>query len=534
MSARFPTAVLCGALILAFVGTAGANWSETFDNGTFDLSSWLFRAYPEVTDTFDAAIETGPDGNGYLVLTETNPANAGGSASGVGMGSTEEFGDVRLGTAINLGGETSRSYQGLGVRMTYFIDDGSISGYPGIITSGYIMFVQWQEGPANVRIEVLKILNSEDVVMKTYVEVPVPGVDFSRPFYAELDAVGDGPVYITASLYDSKGGTLLARTPTWIDTNAADAWENPGVQDAVYATGASAVFMMNQDLNYPGYRGTFDDIYSTAEGPAAVAPMPADEAQAVSPDTTLSWIEAAFATSREVWFGPEGGMQRVDPAPSGTSFDPGFLEYGQTYQWRVDQVGSNGTVTGHTWTFTTDDGIPVEDFESYTDDADIAGTWVHNIEGYDYIFSETGRVDRGKKAMRFTYQNQYEPFRTEAARTFGAAQDWTRGDAATLSLLFRGQTDNVEQAMYVAVQDSSGVSATVSLPNTYMVQSKFWRQWDIDLAEFGGVDLANVAKLTIGFGDGTNSGQEMPDDLDTVYIDTIRLLPSTAPGVRGD
>jgi hypothetical protein len=524
MNARLPVLAVLVVLLVALVGATEANWSETFDNGMFDVPTWQFRAYPEITGTFDAVIETGLDGNGYLALTETNPASVGGSASGVGMGSTEEFVDVRLGSVINLSGDTSRSYQGLAVRATYFLDDGSVSGFPGIITSGYIMFIQWQEGPANVRIEVLKILNSEDTVMKTYVEVPVPGLNFTRPFYAELEAVGAGPVYITGSLYESKGGALLARTPTWIDTNAADAWEKPGVQDAVYARGASAVFMMNQNLAYPGYRGTFDDVYSAADGPAAVNPTPANQAEAVSPDTALHWVEAAFATSRQLWLGPAGAMQLVGPGPTGTSYDPGLLEFGETYQWRVDQLGPAGTVTGHVWTFTTDDGIIVEDFESYADDAEIASTWVHNVTGYDYIFSESSQVDRGTKAMRFTCQNQYEPFFTEATRSFEPAQDWTRADVQTLSLAFRGSTDNIEQAMYVRVEDASGTAGTVTLPYNYMVQSKFWRQWGIDLAEFSGkgVDLANVAKLTIGFGSGTNSGQ-LNEDLDTIYIDTIRL-----------
>lgn len=525
MSARLPLATLCGVLVLAMAGAAGANWSETFDDG-FDLTTWLFRAYPELTGTFDASIETGADGNGYLALTETNPANVGGAAFGVGMGSTEEFGDVRLGTVINVTGDASRSYQGLAVRTTYLLDDGSISDYPGIITTGYIMFIHWQEGPANVRIEVLKILNNQDAIMKTYVEVPVPGLEFDRPFYAELDAVGTGPVYITGSLYESKGGKLLARTPTWIDTNAADVWEKPGVQDAVYARGASAVFMMNQDQSYPGFRGTFDDISSMADGPAAVSPTPANEAEAVSPDTTLNWVEAAFATSRQLWFGPEGAMEMVDPSPAGTSYDPGLLEFNQAYQWRVDQVGPSGTVAGHVWTFTTGDGIVVEDFEFYADNAQIASAWPHNIKGYDYIFSETSQVDRGDRAMRFTYQNQYEPFLTEATRTFATAQDWTLGGVQTLSLVFKGQKENAEQPMYVRVEDAAGVSATVAFPNEYMVQSKFWRPWDVDLAEVGGagVDLTHVAKLTIGVGDGASSGQE-GEDVDTIYIDTIRLCP---------
>ena len=128
--------------------------------------------------------------------------------------------------------------------------------------------------------------------------------------------------------------------------------------------------------------------------------------------------------------------------------------------------------------------------------------------------------------MRLEYQNQYPPFLTEATRSFVPAQDWTGADVQTLSLAFRGATDNIEQPMYVRVEDASGTAATVALPYDYMVQSKFWREWDIDLAEFSGsgVDLANVAKLTIGLGSGTNSGQQ-GDDLDTMYIDTIRLCP---------
>ncbi len=45
-------------LIVAASGTAQANWEETFDGNTFDLTTWLFRAYPELTGTFSATIRT--------------------------------------------------------------------------------------------------------------------------------------------------------------------------------------------------------------------------------------------------------------------------------------------------------------------------------------------------------------------------------------------------------------------------------------------------------------------------------------------
>ena len=41
----------------------------------------------------------------------------------------------------------------------------------------------------------------------------------------------------------------------------------------------------------------------------------------------------------------------------------------------------------------------------------------------------------------------------------------------------------------------------------------------------GGVDLSAVRSLTVGLGNGTNSGQA-DGDRDTIYIDAIRLCPA--------
>ena len=60
--------------------------------------------------------------------------------------------------------------------------------------------------------------------------------------------MGFGPVYITGSLYEYKGGPLVVRTPTLIDTNARDDWEEDtkGESDAVFPAGVSAIFAMNE------------------------------------------------------------------------------------------------------------------------------------------------------------------------------------------------------------------------------------------------------------------------------------------------
>jgi hypothetical protein len=524
------------SLILAVSVAAHANWSETFGGNAFDLTTWKFYCYPDVTKTFKATIKDGAGNNDYLSITETTSVGAmpPGSAFGMGFGSDEVFSDVRVGAVFNVAGDASRNYHGLAARASYFIDpDGSLTGAPGIVASAYIMIVHYEDGPANLRIELLKIVNLDDQIMQTYQpEVPVPGLDHARSHYVELDVVGSDPVYITGSIYQYKGGPLLVRTPTFIDTSGNDPWEKKGIHDNVFASGPSGIFSSNENPAPVGYHTTFDDVFSISDGPAAVNPTPVHGATGVSVDADLSWKEAAFATSRELWFGKQGAMQKVAPAPAGKSYDPGTLEFGQTYQWRVDQVGPSGTVTGHTWTFTTGQCLTVDDFESYADNAAIAAKWPHNIPHippYDYIFLETSNVQQGAKSMRFEYQNQFDPYFTEATYTFAAAQDWTKYGIKGLSLAFRGVNENVEQLMRVRLEDASGKSAAVAHPYTYAVESDTWTQWDIALEQFSsaGVNLAAVKKIAIGFGNGTNSGQDLASkDRDVVYIDDLRLCPA--------
>ena len=520
--------VLMGLIILT-AGVVQANWSETFDGNNFDLSTWLFDSYPDLTKTFNGTIREGINGNYYLTLDETSPAAIGGSQFGVGIGDPDDnFTDVRVGADFNITGDASWNYHGLAARITYFKDDGSITGYPGIIASCYVMIIHYEEGPANLKIELIKAVNLSDDIMAEYQpEVPVPGLDHARSHYFELDVVGADPVYITGSVYEYKGGPLLVSTPTFVDTSGNDPWEAPNIHDDVFKSGTSGVFAMWEDPQPSGFHSPFDNVFSVSDGPAAVNPSPADGAIDVPIDVTLSWVEAQFATGRELWIGKPGAMEKVDPNPAGTTYTPGNLELGQTYEWRIDQVGPSGTVTGHTWTFTTAPYLIVDDFESYTTDAELRSVWVDNIEeaGIEYVFLSTG----ANKAMRFEFQNQYDPYFTEVARTFSSSQDWTAQSVDTLSLSFIGEHQNAEQLMYLKLEDASGQSFMVENPFTFACQTDSWRQWTIPLVQFsdGGVDLTSVQKLTIGMGDGTSSGQA-EGDRDHIFIDQIMLMPTVS------
>jgi len=185
--------VLIGSALTT--GTAQANWTETFGGNGFDLTTWHFGCYPDLTKTFKATIKDGLDDNDYLALDETNAAAIGGSQFGVAIGDPGDiFRDVRVGAQFNITGNDSWNHHGLAARITYFNDDGSITGYPGIIASCYVMVIHYEEGPANLKIELIKAVNlSDDIMAEWQPEVPVPGLDHARSHYFELDVVGSTP-----------------------------------------------------------------------------------------------------------------------------------------------------------------------------------------------------------------------------------------------------------------------------------------------------------------------------------------------------
>jgi hypothetical protein len=510
-------------------GTVRGDWLETFDGDQLDLPTWLFSPFPDVTKTFTHTILTDPNSSKYLSLDETTSEADTGSQFGAGF-IEEVFTDVRVGAIVNVTGDASRAHHGLLGRMTAVIDpDGSVTGVaPGLFAQAvYVMHINWEDGPANLRIDIEKVVNLQNIMRNEEelgLDVYAPGLNHARSYYAELDVVGSGPVYVTGSIYEYKGGPLVVRTATMVDTAGNDPWEEEGA-DAPFLSGSSGIFAQNQNETPPGYHTTFDDVFSTS-GPAAVMPSPADGATDAPVDAELSWIEASFATSRELWFGKAGAMEKVDPAPAGTSYAPSSLELGQTYQWRVDQVSPAGTVGGHLWTFTTGERRDVDGFESHATNAEIQDAWPHNIGAeFQYVFLAIDSA--GVKSMQLDVQNQYEPYFTEATRTLDGPQDWSTLGVETLSLTFVGRDDNVEHPLYVKLEDAAGQSLKVEHPFTFACQSEIWRQWDIALEEFraAGVDLTSIAKITVGMGSGQPSGQPADDDKDTIFIGRISLSP---------
>jgi hypothetical protein len=101
--------------------------------------------------------------------------------------------------------------------------------------------------------------------------------------------------------------------------------------------------------------------------------------------------------------------------------------------------------------------------------------------------------------------------------------NWLGMGAKALVLWFYGQEDNdANQKMYVTLTDGASNSAKIIYDGDMNdVREQKWHEWNIDLQGFvdsNNVDLTNVSRITIGFGNGTQAAND-----GTVYFEDIQL-----------
>jgi len=275
-----------------------------------------------------------------------------------------------------------------------------------------------------------------------------------------------------------------------------------------------------------------------AQALTAYYPGPVDGAVDASPSPTLTWFPGQSAVKHHVYFSDslDAVEQRAAGADKGevldATFTAGTLEAVTAYYWAVDETAAGGaTRAGSVWTFTT--YLPVDDFESYTDDegSRIYETWVDgwtngtgSTVGYVQApFAERVTVHGGVQSMPLDYNNVKAPFYSEAQREFDTAQDWTVGEVSTLVLFVRGKSSNGPAPLYFAVEDASNRTATVVHPEAAVIGTSKWTEWKIPLSSFTGVNLAKVKKITIGLGD---RAKPTAGGAGQIFVDDIRLLKS--------
>ena len=284
------------------------------------------------------------------------------------------------------------------------------------------------------------------------------------------------------------------------------------------------------------YKG---DIWSfTTEG-AVESLHPANGAVDVTQSPILTWAPGLGA-SHEVYFGSNASSLELKGSGNlgSESYDPGQLEWNTTYYWRVDEVNNanaDSPWTGPLWSFTTANFLIIDDMESYNDiNEGQAGSnriylaWIDGFDNPAINGSTVGHLDppiaeqtivhSGNQSMPMYYDNAVG--KSEATSVLTSNRDWTVNGVNTLTIWFRGSSDNATENMYVALNGSAGVDND----NPDAALTNEWTQWDIDLQALAdqGVNLANVTSITLGLGNRANptaGGSGM------MYFDDIRLYP---------
>jgi hypothetical protein len=200
-----------------------------------------------------------------------------------------------------------------------------------------------------------------------------------------------------------------------------------------------------------------------------------------------------------------------------------------------------GTDGGSVWRLSLPDAsgyeyfAVVDDFESYTDnDQGGEAVWQTWFDGLALNVPDNGSqvgylmptyveqtvVHGGTQSMPYFYNNSSGY--SEATATLIYPRDWTMYDVESLSLWFYGDPANAPEPMYVAIANSRRTLAAVYHDDLSATQINEWTQWSVDLNNFvdQGVDLTNVDKLSIGFGDKYNP---QTGGSGLVFFDDIRL-----------
>jgi len=277
----------------------------------------------------------------------------------------------------------------------------------------------------------------------------------------------------------------------------------------------------------------------------ATDPSPVSGATDVDVNAILNWRAGREAATHDVYLGADEQAVIDGNVPVANVTEPTYaasLDLASTYYWRVDETNDVETPTywqGDIWNLSTQEYLVVDDFESYNDipvgeegSNLVYGTWADGFDnpangstiGYNIPFQPTMESDivhSGGQSAPLFYDNTAGATYSEAELAISPPKDWTKYGIKTLSLWFYGDLNNAADQMYVKVNDSkvvyAGDAADIKQPS--------WQQWNIDLTLIG-VDVWNVRKLAIGFGDETNVA---PNGSGVVYFDDIRLYPLREP-----
>jgi len=262
-------------------------------------------------------------------------------------------------------------------------------------------------------------------------------------------------------------------------------------------------------------------------------PQPAADATDVSVDSMLVWRSGREAVTHDVYLGTDAEALTLAATTDTASYNPGGLNLETTYFWRVDEVNEAEAISlwsGDVWSFSTQQFLVVDDFESYDDDENrIYDTWLDGwvndtgstVGHLEAPFAEQTIVHGGSQSMPLFYENGGSGI-SEAELEL--SQNWTTNGIQSLSIYFQGAAGNTGQ-LYVKINNTkilyNGDAADIG--------QTAWIQWNINLSGVSG--LSNVRSLTLGI-EGGASGVVYVDDI-RLYGQAVELITPTEPDAAG-
>jgi hypothetical protein len=271
------------------------------------------------------------------------------------------------------------------------------------------------------------------------------------------------------------------------------------------------------------------------EGPAD-NPIPADGAVEQSIYSILKWEPGTGSDTHDVYLGTDASaLACMSTAQGPNSYDPGMLDLGQTYYWRIDERNDaeGRLINGYVWSFTTAPHYVIDDIESYDLGLNlITDTWVdwyENDSTAEILLETDVNYIQSGQSMRYIFENSEDPHYAETSREFSPAQDWTAAGFKVLALDFKADMTNEADAVQpMSVFISDGVyTGTVEYddPNDLIRGWVGWQEWNIDLQAFVEdeplLDLSSISSMGIVIG-----VEDVPSGDGDVYIDDIRLYPT--------
>jgi hypothetical protein len=281
------------------------------------------------------------------------------------------------------------------------------------------------------------------------------------------------------------------------------------------------------------FDGTKTILTGSTDPTKAKVPYPSNNATNVPPYVVMTWVQGDSALYHDVYFGTDAnsvmdanistpGIYKGRQTRDANFYEPAGLELNTKYYWRIDEVDEVNIFKGNLWQFTVADNALIDDFENYADTNAMLLSWSKGATGGTLSLATSGGHDAAK-TMKFDYNNSGAPYYSEAQDS-AADFDWTISDVLAIDIWFKGNAGNAAVPMYAALEDNDGNPvAVITNSDANIVKTAEWTVWRIKLSDFTGVNLSNIKKFYLGFG---NRSTPSAGGSGTVYFDDIRLYRS--------